>query len=89
MDESVSCVTCRFRLAINNTLFQCASYPQGWAHIWSIEPKAYNHRSGCKKYVKGNAHKTGRELEPGEFWTISGKRIRRQDWQAWEERGAK
>jgi hypothetical protein len=80
------CRTCRFRLLTSSKRreFMCAATVNGWAYLWSDNPDAHNFiDGGCKRYVEGEALLVGRELSAKEFWTVSGERIRAEDWQYW------
>ena len=81
--DVVSCKGCRFRLMIDNKSFHCAADPDGWAYTYNLsDPISWLDR--CGNGIEGQPLAVGHELGPTEFWAISGKRIRTEDWQAWK-----
>jgi hypothetical protein len=78
---------CRFKLLITKGLwknnFQCAADPDGWA--WSYSgSKISNPCEGCDKCVEGEITEIDHWLKSDEFWKISGKLIRAEDWEFWK-----
>ena len=81
-------INCRFKLIISNGIwknsFLCSADFSGWAFAFDGSTMS-NPCLGCKKYVGGSATYINHWLKSNEFWEISGKLIRKEDWEHWNK----
>jgi hypothetical protein len=81
-------INCRFKLVISNGIwknsFLCGADSKGYAFSFNGSDMS-NPCIGCKKYVEGDVTHVDYWLKSNEFWEISGKLIRKEDWEYWNE----